>query len=106
MNTEALIQNVFNIFIVSIILEFCIMAIFSITILKDFTDSRVGKSVRDFIIVAIALLICFKVPMFRLFRKVLELPYPLDPIISALVLARMTMLIRAVIEKIKEGSSD
>lgn len=104
MNTEILIQNAFNIFIISIILEFCVMAIFSINLLRNFSDSTVGKSIRDFIIIAFAFLICFKVPIFRLFRKVLELPYPLDPIISGLVMARMSMLIRAIIDKIKEKS--
>src|SRR4030042_329328 len=102
MNTEILLQNIFNLFIISIIIEFCVSAIFSINLLKDFTESSIGQSVREGIIIVIALIICFKVPMFRIFRRVIDLPYQLDWIISTLILARMTFIIKGFLDKIKE----
>ncbi|MBN2544769.1 MAG: hypothetical protein JXB50_03165 [Spirochaetes bacterium] len=102
MNTEILLQNIFNLFIISIILEFCEAAIFSINVLSDFSDSSIGKSVREGLIILVALIICYKVPMFRVFRRVIDLPYQLDWIISTLVLARMTFMIKGFLEKIKE----
>ncbi len=102
MNTDILLQNIFNVFIISIILEFCISAIFSINLLKDFTESSVGQSVREGAIIIIAAVICYNVPVFRIFRRVLELPYQLDWIISTLILVRMTFMIKGFLDKIKE----
>ena len=106
MNTELLFQHVFNLFILSIIIQFSVNAITSIPMIMDFTENTIGKTVRDVIIIGFAIFICYKVPAFLLFKKVITLPNHVDPIISGLVLAGITFLIRNIIDKIRNRGED
>jgi hypothetical protein len=102
MNGEILIQNVFNLFIIAIILEASIMAVFSITALQDVEESTPVAAARDGLIIILAFVLCYKVNILTIFKGTgIKLPYILDTIISALVLTRMTNLIRDFFKKIK-----
>ncbi len=104
MKFEMLIQNVFVLFIIAIILESCVMAIFSMTALKDISESRPVKVSRDFIIVILSLVLCYKVSVISLFAGTgIKLHMYLDTAISALVLVRLTNLIEGFFEKLRRG---
>ncbi len=103
MKGEVLLQNAVNLFIIAIILEAAIMAIFSMEALKDMGASKALDISRDAIIVLVALFICYKVGALRIFKGTeIKLPLILDTIISALVLARMTNFVRAITSRFKQ----
>lgn len=102
MNGDVLIQNIINIFIVAIIMEAAVMAVFSMGSLKDLGDTRPFEATRDVIIILLAFFICWKVGILRIFRNTgINLPKILDVVISALVLARMANFIRQLMDRIK-----
>jgi len=102
MNGEMLLQNVFNLFIIAIILEASIMAVFTTSILRSLGSSMPVATVRDVLILFLAFVLCYKVSMLTLFRGTgIKLPYLLDTVISALVLARMTNLVREFLGRLK-----
>jgi hypothetical protein len=105
MNAEVLVQNVFNLFVVAVILEAAVMAIFSITALKKMEDNSVINTVRDVAILVLSAFICYNVRKLNLFSGTgLKLPELVDVLISALFLARMTILVQNIFSKIKLGS--
>lgn len=102
MNAEVLIQNVFNLFIIAIILEASIMAIFSMSAMKDISDMRPITATRDMVILLVSFFICYKVDMLSVFRgSGVKLPMLLDTLISALVLMRMTNFIREFLGRMR-----
>jgi hypothetical protein len=104
MNGDVLIQNVINIFIISIILEAAVMAVFSMSALRDLDSSRPIEATRDAIIIIVAFFLCYKVDILRIFRGTgIAVPHILDVIISALVLTRMSNFIRQVMTRFKKG---
>ncbi len=104
MNGDVLIQNIINIFVISIILEAAVMAIFSMSALRDLESSRPVEATRDAIIILVAFFLCYKVEVLRIFRGTgLDFPRILDVIISALVLTRMSNFIRQLMARFKQG---
>ncbi len=102
MNIEALIQNVINLFVIAIILEAAIMAIFKMRSLSAMESSRAFEASRDGIIIIICLFLCYKVGVLRLFKGTgIVLPRLIDIVISALVLARMTSFVGGFMSKMK-----
>jgi len=102
MNGEILVQNVFNLFVIGIIIEAAVMSIFTLTPLKSMEDTTPVASARDALILILAFILCYKVNILTLFKGTgIKLPYLLDTIISALVLSRMTMLIKDFFSKLK-----
>ena len=104
MKFEMLVQNVFILFIISLIMESCVMAIFSLTALKDVSENRPAQVARDVIVIILALVLCYKVNILSLFAGTgIELHKYLDTAISALVLVRLTNLISDFFNKLKRG---
>lgn len=104
MKFEMLIQNVFILLVISLILESCVMAIFSMTALKDISESRPVQVARDLIVILLALVLCFKVDLLSLFAGTgIHLHKYLDTAISALVLVRLTNLISDFFNKLRRG---
>lgn len=104
MKFEMLVQNVFILFVISIIMESCVMAIFSLTALKEISETRPVQVARDTIIVILAIVLCFKVNIFSLFRGTgIELHKYLDTAISALLLVRLTNLVGDFFNKFRRG---
>lgn len=104
MNGDVLIQNVINIFIISIILEAAVMAVFSMSALRDLESSRPIEATRDAIIIIVAFFLCYKVDILRIFRGTgIAVPRILDVVISALVLTRMSNFIRQLMNRFKKG---
>lgn len=102
MNGDVLLQNIVNIFIISIILEAAIMAIFSVTALKGLDTNRAVESTRDILIIIISFFLAYKVDQLRVFpRTGLNIPKIIDIVISTLVMARMTLLIRSLMSRLK-----
>ena len=102
MNGEMLIQNVFNLFIVAIILEASVMAVFSMTVLKGASSKKPVQIARDTLILILAFVLCYKVRMLTLFKGTgIKLPVYLDMAISALVLTRMANFIREFFSRIR-----
>ncbi len=105
MHGDVLFQNVFVLFIISIIIEAAVMAILSLTFLKKFAESDLGKTIRDVVILLVALFVCWKVRILTLFGGTgITVPAWFDTIISGLVISRITSLIRDLVERIKENS--
>jgi branched-subunit amino acid transport protein AzlD len=104
MKFEVLIQNVFILFIISIIMETCVMAIFSMTALKDISEQRPVQVARDTIVLILALVLCFKVDLLSLFAGTgIKLHKYLDTAISALVLVGLTNLVSDFFGKFRRG---
>ena len=102
MNGDVLLQNIINIFIISIILEASIMAVFSMSALKNFESTRPMEATRDAIIIIVSFLLCYKVDMLRVFLGTgMKIPNIIDIIISSLVMARMTNFILTVMSRFK-----
>jgi hypothetical protein len=102
MNGDMLIRNIINIFVIAIILEASIMAIFSMSVIRGLDTSRPVEASRDAIILIIAFFMCYKVEALRVFIGTgLKFPTILDIIISALVLTRMTNFIRQMMSRFK-----
>ncbi len=102
MNGELLVQNVFNLFIIAIIIEAAVMAIFQISAMKDLETTTPFQTARDALILILAAVLCYKVPLLTLFKGTgIKLPYLLDTAVSALVLTRMTYFIRDFFSRIK-----
>jgi hypothetical protein len=102
MNGDVLIQNIINIFIISIILEAAIMAVFSMSALRDLESSRPFEATRDALIIIVAFFLCYKVEILRVFRGTgINVPRILDIVISALVLTRMSNFIRQLMSRLK-----
>jgi len=104
MKFEILIQNVFVLFVISVIMESCVMAIFSLTALKDTYETRPVQIARDTIIVLLAAVLCYKVDIFSLFKGTgIHLHKYLDTAISALLLVRLTNLVGDFFNKLRRG---
>lgn len=104
MKFEMLVQNVFILFVIALIMESCVMAIFSMTALKDISENRPVQVARDCIVILLAFVLCFKVEMLSIFAGTgIHLHKYLDTAISALVLMRLTNLISDFFNKLKRG---
>ncbi len=102
MNGEILVQNVFNLFVIAIIIEAAVMAVFQISAMRDLESTKPFQTARDALILILAAVLCYKVQILTLFRGTgIKLPYILDTVISALVLTRMTYFIRDFFSRIK-----
>lgn len=103
MKGEILLQNVINLFIIAVILESAIMAIFSMSELKNRKGSRPVEATRDAIIIVISLLICYKVDMLLLFKGTgIVLPLPVNVVLSGLVLSRMVAFVSRFASRFKQ----
>jgi len=104
MKFEMLIQNVFILLVIALIMESCVMAIFSMTALKDISENRPVQVARDVIVILLALVLCYKVDLLSLFAGTgIHLHKYLDTAISALVLVRLTNLISDFFNKLRRG---
>ncbi|MBN2160293.1 MAG: hypothetical protein JW807_12935 [Spirochaetes bacterium] len=106
MKLDVLIQNVFYLFIFAIILEVAVMAVFSMTALKDISENRPVKIARDVIVLLLAWLICYKSNLLNLFHNTGIVLfgsrwYRLDVIISALVMTGFTNIVAMIFERMK-----
>ncbi|MBU4270224.1 hypothetical protein KKE07_05125 [Candidatus Dependentiae bacterium] len=102
MNAEVLIQNVFNLFIVAIIIEASVMAVFTMAVFKHLRVPAPAEMARDFLILLLAFILCYKVDILTLFKGTgIKVPYIIDTIISALVLTRLTNFVREFFARIK-----
>jgi hypothetical protein len=102
MSGEILFQNLFNLFIIAIIVESSVMALFSMSALQSLNDNVAVKSLRDGLILITALAICYLIPKLWLFSKTgLVVPKFLNIAISGLVLARMTAIVSNFFARMK-----
>jgi|SRR3990172_1972932 branched-subunit amino acid transport protein AzlD len=104
MKFDVLVQNVFILFIISIIMESCVMAVLSLTALKDTSETRPVQIARDTIVIITAVLLCYKVDILSLFAGTgIHLHKYLDTAISALVLVRLTNVVGDFFGKFRRG---
>ncbi len=104
MKFEVLIQNVFILFIIAIIMESCVMAIFSLTALKEMSETRPAQVARDTIVIILALVLCYKVELLSLFSGTgIKLNHYMNTVISALVLVRLTNLVGDFFNKLRRS---
>ncbi len=105
MKVDLLIQNLFNLFVLAIIIEAAASAIFSMTALKDLRETRPVAMARDVIVLIVAVFLCYKVKLLTIFGgSGIKLPYLLDTAISALVLTSLANFIRNLVSKMRVGS--
>jgi len=80
------------------------MAIFSMTALKDTSETRPVQIARDTIVIILAIVLCYKVEILSLFAGTgIHLHKYLDTAISALVLVRLTNVIGDFFGKFRRG---
>ncbi len=104
MNADILFQNIFTLFMIAIILEAAIMGVFSIASLKQINNAAAVDAARDALIIILAFILCYKVEILTVFRGTgIKLPNMLDTIISALVLTRITNIVRGFLSKLRSG---
>ncbi|MBN2402916.1 MAG: hypothetical protein JXN64_11010 [Spirochaetes bacterium] len=107
MKGEILLQNIVNLFIISIVLNAAVMAIFSISTLKKLSSLRSVEATRDLIVILLSLFICYKVDILRIFKGTgINIPFILDTILSALVLTTMINFIRQFMSRLKQNNED
>jgi hypothetical protein len=107
MKGEVLLQNVVNLFIISIVLNAAVMAIFSISVLKKVSLSRPVEATRDLIIILLSLFVCYQVDVLRIFKGTgINVPFILDTVVSGLVLATMMNFIRQLMARLKQDKDD
>lgn len=104
MKGELLIQNVFYLFVVAIILEACVMAIFSMTAIRDISENKPVQTARDVVILLLSFALCYKVEILTIFRGTgIQLPHLMDVVISGLVLTRLTNMVKDFFEKLRSS---
>jgi hypothetical protein len=107
MKGEILISNIFTLFVIAIILEASVMAIFSLNTFKSIYPKKPIQAARDLIVLGLAFVLCYKVEIITVFGGTLiKLPQILDVVISTLVLTRMTNFIGDVLTKFKSTIDD
>lgn len=91
MNLEAIITNLITLFVIAIIMDAAVMAVFSMSSLRDIGRKRPIEATRDGLILILSFFLCYKVEALSIFRGTgIKLPHLLDVVISALVLTRLT----------------
>jgi hypothetical protein len=105
MNADVLIQHVINLFLVAIVIEMALSAVFTLSALANYnTNTKPFRSARDIITLLIALFFCYNFKTFKIFRGTgVKLPQLIDTIISALVLSRLAFFVRDLSARIKRG---
>jgi hypothetical protein len=107
MNAEVLFQNIVNLFIIALILEASVMALFSISLFKKMSRNIAVESARDVLILVIAALLCYtgyKHGMLSIFHKSgFKVQKYIDIAISTLVLVRFTKLIMGFFSRMREN---
>ncbi len=107
MKPEILLQNIVNLFIISIVLYAAVTAIFSMSAIKRMPAMRSLDATRDVIIILMSLFLCYRVDVLRLFKGTgLNIPLILDVILSSLVLAAMVNFIRNFMTRLRQGKED
>jgi hypothetical protein len=107
MKGEMLLQNVLNLFIISIVLNAAVMAIFSMSSLKKLSSSRSVEATRDLIILLLSLFVCYEVDILRIFKGTgINVPFILDTVISALVLSTMINFVRQLMARLKQDKEE
>jgi hypothetical protein len=107
MKGDILLQNVVNLFIISIVLNAAVMAIFSISSLKKLSASRSVEATRDLIIIIMSLFVCYEVDMLRIFKGTgINIPFILDTVLSALVLSSMINFVRQLMARLKQDKEE
>ena len=102
MKSDIIISNIFSLFVIAIIVETAVSALFSITAVKEHERKTLMKSMREAITFLTAFLFCFVVPEIRIFRESgIPITGMADTIISALLIARMSDIVRGLISKLK-----
>jgi hypothetical protein len=105
MNVETLIQNLITLFVVAIIIESAVMALFSLSSLRSVNARRPFEATRDGLIIILSFFLCYKVGVLSVFRNTgIAIPKLLDVVISALVLMRMTTFIWGFMSRLKGES--
>ncbi len=95
MKGDILFNNLFNIFIVSLIVEAAVMAVFSLAAFKYASNKKPIEISRDFFVLIVSVFICFNVSAISLFNKTgLNVPHPFDLAITSLVMVRLANLVR------------
>ncbi len=103
MKGEILLMNVVNLFIISVVLNAAIMALFSMSAFKKLPSTRPVEATRDVVAILLSLFICYKVNVLRIFRGTgIDIPVLLDVILSGLVLTSMINFIRQFMSRMKQ----
>jgi hypothetical protein len=91
MNIDVLLQNIVSLFVIAVIIEAAVMAVFSMSSLREIGSKRPVEATRDGLILILSFFICYKIETFSVFKGTgIAIPRLMDVIISALVLMRLT----------------
>jgi hypothetical protein len=102
MNFEILIRNLFMLLIFAAILEACVTAIFSLSAIKEMSENRPTQITRDTLIVALAVVLCYKIDVLSLFSGTgVHLHKYLDTAISALVMISLANFLSGFFGKMR-----
>ncbi|MBN2040140.1 MAG: hypothetical protein JW864_08875 [Spirochaetes bacterium] len=103
MKGEILLLNIVNLFIISIVLNAAVTAVFSMSVFKKMSTSRPVEASRDVVVILLTLFICYKIDVLRIFKGTgINMPMLLDTILSALVLTSMINFIRQLMSRMKQ----
>jgi hypothetical protein len=101
MSGYQLVGNTINLLIMGIIIESVVSAVFSITAVKMVNRSLVVKTSREAITYGLCFLLLFFVKNLRLFANTgIAVPELIDYIITSLVTARFTMVVKQLFDRI------
>jgi len=109
MTTTHLWNNFFLLILIALVIEVAVTSIFSIKYLNAFLDTNLTKSIKNLLVLLIAVGLCVKVPQLRIFYKAKVFTKGLDVIhliLTALVLARVANIFHDWFSYLKKRSKE
>lgn len=105
MNGMVILQNMILLFILGIVFESAISAIFSITAIKSARGKVIVRSSKEALLYLTVFVVCFFLPDARILKNSgINVPMILDYILSSLVTARFSMLAGDIFSRMSEGN--
>jgi hypothetical protein len=102
MKSSILLANFANIFLMAVVVEIALAAVFSITAVKDYENKTPVKITKEVVTFLVCFFVCWFFPVLRLFLGT-DLgikPVP-DIVITSLVLTRLTGVIRDIFVRLR-----
>ncbi len=105
MNGAVLLQNMILLFILGIVFEAAVSAVFSITAIKSASRKIIVRSSREALLYITVFVVCFFLSDARIFKNSgINVPFVLDYVLSSLVTARFSMLAGDLFSRFSEGN--
>jgi hypothetical protein len=101
---QGLLQGIFNMLLISLLVEGTVSAFFSITAVRSIETKRAVQTTREALTFLVCVLFVYMIESLQLFKACgLKFPHIGDLIISSLVLMRLSSFIRDLMNRVRSG---